>query len=78
MQDARKADGLDVSDRIALRWDAASPELATALAEHGKLIADEVLATEVCSGAPGPGEPTGTEHSDADQGLTFWIGHPHS
>jgi len=74
VQDARKADGLDVSDRITLRWDAASPELATALAEHAQLIAGEVLATEFGSGAPGPGEPTGTEHSDADLGLTFWIG----
>ena len=78
VQDARKADGLDVSDRITLRWDAASPELATALAEHGQLIAGEVLATEFRSGAPGHGEPTGTEHSDADLGLTFWIGQARS
>jgi isoleucyl-tRNA synthetase len=78
VQDARKADGLDISDRITLRWDAANPELTTALAEHGQLIAGEVLATEFCSGAPGPGEPTGAEHSDADLGLTFWIGRARS
>jgi isoleucyl-tRNA synthetase len=75
VQDARKADGLDVSDRITLRWHAASPELATALAEHGQLIAGEVLATDFCSGAPGPGAPSGSRHTDADLGLTFWIGH---
>ncbi len=51
VQHARKADGLDVGDRITLRWAAASPELATALAEHEQLIAGEVLATEFCSGA---------------------------
>jgi isoleucyl-tRNA synthetase len=73
VQDARKADGLDVSDRITLRWDAASPELTTALAEHGQLIAGEVLATNFSFGAPGPGESAGPEHSDADLGLTFWI-----
>jgi len=74
VQDARKADGLHVSDRITLRWEAASPELATALAEHGQLIAREVLATDFGSGAPGPGEAAGTEHSDQDLGLNFWIG----
>ena len=71
VQDARKADGLDVSDRITLRWAAADPELAAALTEHGALIAGEVLATEF-----GPGSPeaaAGTEHSDADLGLAFWL-----
>jgi len=63
-----------VSDRITLRWEAASPELATALAEHGQLIAREVLATDFGSGAPGPGEAAGTEHSGQDLGLNFWIG----
>jgi len=78
VQEARKADGLDVSDRITLRWDAASPELTTALAEHGQLIAGEVLATEFGSRAPGRGESTGPEHNDADLGLTFWIGRTRS
>jgi isoleucyl-tRNA synthetase len=76
VQDARKADGLEVSDRITLRWAAADPELAAALTEHGLLIAGEVLATEFGqvepdAGAPGP--DAGTEHSDADLGLTFWL-----
>jgi isoleucyl-tRNA synthetase len=78
VQDARKADGLEVGDRITLRLAAANPELAAALVEHEQLIASEVLATEFRLGAPGPGEPEGTEHSDADLGLTFWISHTHS
>ncbi|MFF9480298.1 isoleucine--tRNA ligase [Streptomyces sp. NPDC014733] len=45
IQEARKNSGLDVSDRIALRWETADAELRTALAEHATLIADEVLAT---------------------------------
>jgi len=76
VQDARRADGLEVSDRITLRWAAADPELAAALTEHGQVIAGEVLATEFGAvepdaGAPEPG--AGTEHSDADLGLTFWL-----
>jgi isoleucyl-tRNA synthetase len=76
VQDARKADGLEVSDRITLRWSAPGPELAAALTEHGQLIAGEVLATEFGPGAPDAGAAeaaAGTGHSDADLGLTFWI-----
>ncbi|HCU91227.1 MAG TPA: isoleucine--tRNA ligase [Actinobacteria bacterium] len=75
VQDARKADGLDVSDRIELWWDAEEAELAGALAEHGRLIAGEVLATNFQSGAPGGGQG-GTmpaKHADEDLGLTFWL-----
>ena len=78
VQDARKADGLEVSDRIVLRWGAADPELAAALTEHGRLIAGEVLATEFgplgtadADTAAAPG--AGTQHRAADLGLTFWI-----
>jgi isoleucyl-tRNA synthetase len=76
VQDARKADGLDVSDRIWLWWQAAGPELEAALAEHGRLIAGEVLATEFLPGPPGataePGQPAG-QHTDGELGLTFWL-----
>src|SRR5262249_17895956 len=44
VQDARKADGLEVSDRIELWWHAGDGDLRAALAEHGELIAGEVLA----------------------------------
>jgi isoleucyl-tRNA synthetase len=77
IQEARKSDGLDVTDRIALRWSARDPELAAALAEHGALIAGEVLAVEF-----GPAEAGGTglgsggvrEHVDEELGLRFWLG----
>ncbi|HUZ36673.1 MAG TPA: isoleucine--tRNA ligase [Streptosporangiaceae bacterium] len=76
IQDARKADGLDVSDRIELWWHADGAELADALAEHGSLIAGEVLAADVQSGAPA-GEARArampAEHSDEGLGLTFWL-----
>ncbi|HTX29004.1 MAG TPA: isoleucine--tRNA ligase [Streptosporangiaceae bacterium] len=87
VQEARKNDGLDVSDRIWLRWSSADPEVTTALAEHAGVIADEVLAVQYgpeTSAAAGPGAGTGTgtvgvadlavEHVDPDLGLTFWLG----
>jgi isoleucyl-tRNA synthetase len=78
VQDARKADGLEVSDRIALHWEAADPELAAALTEHGQLIAGEVLATEfgplgTAGVGPAAAPDAGTEHRAADLGLAFWI-----
>ncbi len=83
IQDARRSDGLDVSDRIVLRWRASDPELAAALSEHASLIAAEVLAVQFGpadsqnalgdrTGPAGTGS-AGTEHADADLGLTFWI-----
>jgi len=46
VQEARKADGFDVSDRISVRWSTADPELAAALIEHQELISREVLAVD--------------------------------
>src|SRR5262249_52286146 len=74
VQEARKADGVQVSDRIAVRWEAADPEIVTALTEHGQLIAGEVLATEFASRALGAGTAeAGTEHIDAGLDLIFWL-----
>jgi isoleucyl-tRNA synthetase len=71
VQEARKNDGLDVTDRIMLHWSASDPEVAAALTEHAELIAGEVLAVEFAPGYPsGPGW---TEHSDPDLGLKFWL-----
>jgi isoleucyl-tRNA synthetase len=77
IQDARKSSGLDVSDRIALRWATSDAGLAAALTEHGRLIAGEVLAVEFGPGE-GPGDPAEAdsawhEHGDADLGLRFWL-----
>ncbi len=75
VQDARKNDGLDVSDRIWLRWSSADPEVSAALGEHAGLIAGEVLAvdygpaTDLVAGAPA----LAVEHADPDLGLTFWL-----
>ena len=49
VQDARKAAGLDVSDRIALAIDATG-EVAEALGTHRELVAAEVLATSLTAG----------------------------
>ena len=50
IQEARKNSGLDVADRIALRWTSTEPAVVTALSEHATLIADEVLATDFAQG----------------------------
>src|SRR5208282_5876431 len=63
VQEARKNDGLDVTDRIALRWSADDEELAAALTEHARLIAGEVLASEYESGTDAPA-PDVVEHAD--------------
>ncbi|MFE9203392.1 isoleucine--tRNA ligase [Micromonospora sp. NPDC007230] len=70
IQEARKTSGLEVSDRIELRYAAAQNDVAAALDEHRDMVADEVLAVRF-----GPGEPdwAATPHQDADLGLTFWL-----
>jgi isoleucyl-tRNA synthetase len=86
VQEARKNDGLDVSDRIALSWAAGNPELAAALTEHAGLIAGEVLAVEFGPAeADGAGAASGTgaaggagrgdarEHVSEELGLRFWL-----
>jgi isoleucyl-tRNA synthetase len=54
VQDARKAAGLDVSDRIELTVDAAG-ELAAALQAHEDYLRSETLATTVAVGGPAEG-----------------------
>ncbi|MGV9856466.1 isoleucine--tRNA ligase [Streptomyces sp. NPDC003442] len=69
IQEARKNSGLDVADRIALRWQSADEELRQALADHAELIADEVLATDFAAGNGEEGY--GDEFTDTPLGLTF-------
>jgi isoleucyl-tRNA synthetase len=70
VQEARKASGFAVSDRIELAWSAAG-DLAVALREHEQLVADEVLARGVYDALePLAGEP---DHADPELGLTFRI-----
>ncbi|MGW3012237.1 isoleucine--tRNA ligase [Streptomyces sp. NPDC001219] len=69
IQEARKNSGLDVADRIALRWESTDKEVRTALADHTGLISDEVLATDFTPGeADGSYGPAFTDESLA---LTF-------
>lgn len=67
IQEARKNSGLDVADRIAVRWTSAAPATVEALTEHATLIADEVLALDYAQGEAGPtyGEPF------EDEGLSL-------
>jgi isoleucyl-tRNA synthetase len=69
LQEARKASGLDVSDRIEVWWQA-DAEVAQALREHADLVADEVLATSLVEGTPTQDLP---RHGDDDLGLSFWL-----
>jgi isoleucyl-tRNA synthetase len=70
IQEARKSSGLQVSDRISVRWDAASAETADALTEHAALVADEVLAVDFAHGT-GDGNGYGEPFTDDGLGLTF-------
>ena len=53
VQDARKSDGLDVTDRISLHWSTADTEVAEAVTEHQAMISREVLAVEFGAWPPG-------------------------
>ncbi len=69
IQEARKSSGLEVSDRIVLRYTSTSDDLSAALEEHRDLVADEVLATDYAPGAP----DWGTPFTEEPMGLTFWL-----
>jgi isoleucyl-tRNA synthetase len=73
VQDARKADGMELADRIVLRWSASDPELAAALAEHGDFIASEVLAADFAQLRPDAADAGGLRHSASGLGLDFWL-----
>ncbi|MFH8682749.1 isoleucine--tRNA ligase [Streptomyces lydicus] len=69
IQEARKNSGLDVADRIALRWQSTDEEVRTALADHTDLISDEVLATDFATGEAD--ESYGPAFTDETLALTF-------
>ncbi len=78
IQEARKSDGLAVTDRISLWWSAADADLAAALTEHADLVSAEVLAVDYrqLAGTAAAGAAGRTQqvfHDAADLGLTFWI-----
>jgi isoleucyl-tRNA synthetase len=69
IQEARKNSGLDVADRIALRWTSDDAATAAALTEHAELIADEVLATDFARGEAD--DSYGAPFTDEGLSLTF-------
>jgi len=50
IQDGRKTSGLDISDRIAVIWQATNSQTKAAIEVHGQAIASEVLATKWSEG----------------------------
>ncbi|MBX6767992.1 MAG: class I tRNA ligase family protein, partial [Actinomadura rubrobrunea] len=70
LQDARKAAGLEVTDRVLVWWRASGDDLAEALRDHGGRIAAEVLAVDVREGRPDEDLPG---RRDDALGLTFWL-----
>ncbi|MBV9870008.1 MAG: isoleucine--tRNA ligase, partial [Frankiaceae bacterium] len=69
VQEARKAQGFEVTDRIELWWEA-DGDTAAALREATGLLAGEVLAVSVIEGPPAaPLSP----HDVADRGVRFWL-----
>jgi isoleucyl-tRNA synthetase len=66
VQEARKSSGLDVTDRIVLRW-TGPVEVQSAIGTHGADVADEVLAVEMTE------DPAATTFGDDELGLRFSI-----
>ncbi|AKH81915.1 isoleucyl-tRNA synthase [Streptomyces sp. CNQ-509] len=71
IQEARKNSGLDVADRIRLRWSTTDPEVRQALTDHAGLIAEEVLATDFAAGEAAEAEGYGEPFTDEPLSLTF-------
>jgi isoleucyl-tRNA synthetase len=71
IQEARKSIGLDVADRIVLRYQTSMDETSAALAANSDLVADEVLASDFAEDQPSWGKAD--SFTDETIGLTFWI-----
>ncbi|KRV50139.1 isoleucine--tRNA ligase [Wenjunlia vitaminophila] len=69
IQEARKNSGLDITDRIHLRWTATDPDTAAALTEHAGLVSEEVLATDFGQGEEA--DAFGPAFHEDSLGLTF-------
>jgi isoleucyl-tRNA synthetase len=69
VQEARKSSGLEVTDRINLRW-SGSTSIAAAMAEHGDDVAAEVLSVTTVEGEMTE-DPTATTYRDDELGLQF-------
>ncbi|GAA0539448.1 isoleucine--tRNA ligase [Saccharopolyspora thermophila] len=70
VQECRKRDGLDVADRIALRW-RTTGEVREALLAHGSDIAAAVLAPDIAETSEPPADSS--EHTDPELDLRVWL-----
>ncbi|WP_462203490.1 isoleucine--tRNA ligase [Frankia sp. CcWB3] len=78
LQDARKAAGLEITDRVDVSWAATREETALALRTHGQTVAEEVLAvsfTEVARTELPAAQPWEAEARSAAEelGLAFTL-----
>ncbi len=73
LQEARKAAGFEITDRVSVWWTATSPETAEALTQHGGMVADEVLATTFAKGEPLSSDPAADAplRENGELGLAF-------
>ncbi len=69
LQESRKTNGYDVTDRIEVWWQAEG-DVAEALREHAAKVADEILATAFVEGHPSADM---APHAEAELGLTWWL-----
>jgi isoleucyl-tRNA synthetase len=70
VQEARKASGLEVTDRIELWWEATSHDVAAAIRGAAGAIAGEVLAPCFAEGHPNADI---NAHQEEELGLTVWL-----
>jgi len=68
IQDARKASGFEISDRIHVTWNSSNTDTTAALENYGSAIAAEVLATEWAQG-----ETTAPQVSEDELGVNIQI-----
>jgi isoleucyl-tRNA synthetase len=69
IQEARKNSGLDVADRIALRWSSTDEEVERALSDHTGLISEEVLAEDFVRASEGAGDESAEAAGSGDSGF---------
>jgi hypothetical protein len=67
IQSRRKENGLDVSDRIILKWKSASALVQASIAEHQDYIMEQVLAVQLS----GDVSETGVAEELGDGQITF-------
>jgi isoleucyl-tRNA synthetase len=70
VQEARKSSGLEITDRIQLFWSSNDSDAKATMAEHGQLIADEVLATAV-TGAAAPANAFAADAGEVEIALAI-------